>query len=492
MTRILHRCCHESNERRRTTVDGRDAETSSKTVFDVAIVGAGPAGAVTALLCARAGLITLILDRARFPRPKPCGDCLSPALTRVLERLGLLQFVLDADPARLAGWRIVSPGGTAFQGRFDDISSEPRVHDALAISRARLDATLLAQAERAGAQVLTNARVTAIKPASGTDETGRITGRHENQRFAVDARIIVGADGLRSVVAREIHAMRPRFRGLRKISLTAHVTGVRGAHPMGEMHLAEGLCVGIAPVNNRAAGITHARERDLAAAGIAIPVCGNDTHVRWAIREGSVPEWNVTLVADARRFGRSVARQPETFFREALRRFPALAGRLDDIQPVGPHGNGRDAWLLRSGPFDMPTRRTIAGNVALVGDAAGYYDPFTGQGIYQAITGAERLAQAIVAIVRGHVPRTIALRRYARELQRQARGPRFLQHAIEAVLSRPGVATNTVAWLAKRPGIVNALLAATGDLVPVRSLFEPRTLRALVSATQPRWHDDLR
>jgi flavin-dependent dehydrogenase len=197
-----------------------------------------------------------------------------------------------------------------------------------------------------------------------------------------------------------------------------------------------------------------------------------------------VPEWNVTLVADARRFGRSVARQPETFFREALRRFPALDGRLDDIQPVGPHGSGRDPWLLRSGPFDMPTRRTVAGNVALVGDAAGYYDPFTGQGIYQAVTGAERLAQAIVAIVRGQVPRTIALRRYARDLQRQARGPRFLQHAIETVLSRPDVATNTVAWLARRPGIVNALLAATGDLMPVGSLFKPTTLRALVSATQ--------
>jgi len=278
--------------------------------------------------------------------------------------------------------------------------------------------------------------------------------------------------------------MRPQFRGLRKISLTAHVTGVRRPDPMGEMHLAAGLCLGIAPVNNRAAAITHAREKALAAADVAAPIRADAAHVHSAPAEGSVPEWNVTLVADARRFGRSIARQPEAFFREALRRFPALDNRLDDIRPVGPHGSGRDAWLLRSGPFDMPTRRTIAGNVALVGDAAGYYDPFTGQGLYQAITGAERLALAIVAIVRGHVPRSIALRRYGRDLQRQARGPRFLQHGIEAVLRRPAVATNTVAWLAHRPGIVNALLAATGDLVPVRSLFGPTTLRALVSATQ--------
>ena len=85
--------------------------------FDAIVVGAGPAGSATALLLARAGADVLLLDRARFPRDKPCSEYLSPETTRILERLGpdVLPEVERAAPAKLYGMKVVAgpaPGPT--------------------------------------------------------------------------------------------------------------------------------------------------------------------------------------------------------------------------------------------------------------------------------------------------------------------------------------------------------------------------------------------
>src|SRR6058998_1554795 len=87
--------------------------------WDAIVVGAGPAGAATALLLSRAGARVLLLDRAAFPRDKPCSEYLSPESTRVLERLGggVLDAVAAASHARLTGMKVVAPSGAAMIGR---------------------------------------------------------------------------------------------------------------------------------------------------------------------------------------------------------------------------------------------------------------------------------------------------------------------------------------------------------------------------------------
>src|SRR5215472_14998963 len=85
---------------------------------DVVIIGAGPAGATTAALLAERGVDVLLIDRARFPRSKPCAEYLSPEANRVLDRLGLAAALEAAGPARLVGMRIVGPSGDSFTGRF--------------------------------------------------------------------------------------------------------------------------------------------------------------------------------------------------------------------------------------------------------------------------------------------------------------------------------------------------------------------------------------
>src|SRR5256885_14660314 len=197
--------------------------------WDAAVVGPGPAGSATALLLARASARVLLLDRARFPREKPCSEYLSPESTRVLARLGqdVLAAVAATSPARLTGMKVVAPSGTGVVGRFQPFS--------FALPRTRFDTILRKAAEAAGAQVREGVKVEELVYDGGavggvvTRDTGLGT------RDTYRSRIVVGADGLRSVVARRlgmVHAAGPRC-----IAITAHVADVARVHDLGEMHV---------------------------------------------------------------------------------------------------------------------------------------------------------------------------------------------------------------------------------------------------------------
>lgn len=302
--------------------------------WDVIVVGAGPAGSATARLLAAAGHAVLLLDRERFPRAKPCGDCLSAGVTPLLGRLGLLDAVLARRPARLRGWRIVAPGGASFFGGFGPDPNDPsEPARAIAIPRATLDHVLLQGAIAGGARFRT-VHVTGLLRDRAGRVTG-VTGRAVDDDAPVElrARLVVGADGLRSIVARRLGLVRPPGR-LRKASLSAHVVGIRGVDDVGEMHLAPHACAGLAPIAERGA------DGDV--------VC------------------NLTLVVDSRTYAREIARGAETFYWAMLRRFPRLAERLEDAAIAGPRPR-----LLASGPFDRPTRDLVADGAALrAGDAS--------------------------------------------------------------------------------------------------------------------------
>lgn len=394
--------------------------------MSVAIVGAGPAGSTLALLLARHDVPVTLLDRAEWPRPKPCGDCLSAESGALLGRLGLLADVEAAGPARLEGWRIVAPGGHAFAARFDELDDP--LSCALALRRVHLDAILLDAARRAGADVRTGHTVSAIESGPAP----RIDGRGPDGPFTLGAALVVGADGLRSIVARRLAGPRRRAR-VRKVSLTAHIRDVSLPDALGEMHLATDLCAGLAPAG------------------------------------GGV--YNLTLVADSDRFGRAIARDARGFFTDAVPRFPLLPDRLRRTDLTGD-----DVHLLASGPFDVPVRNVTGPGWALVGDAAGYFDPFTGQGIFQALRGAELLAEAVLAALAAPRHTEAAFARYARAHRRLTGPTRLLQHVIDAVLRSPARADRVIHRLARAPRVAGALLAATADARPPSSLLSPGLL----------------
>lgn len=403
--------------------------------WDALVTGAGPAGAATALLLARAGARVLLVDRARFPRDKPCSEYLSPAATPVLERLdpSLVPALERADPGRLYGMRVVAPDGTTAHGRFaaGHRFASPRPYG-FAVPRTVLDTLLVEAAARAGAHIEQRTLVEDLLYDQGA-VGGAVTRDLATQRRDTHrARAVVGADGLRSVVARRLGLSRRT--GPRRIARSAHFADVAGVEQCGEMHIGRPGYVGLGPIG------------------------------------GGVTTVALVLPAPLERRGSTLG--PAGFVRE-LERFPGLRGRFTHARLVRP--------VLATGPFARWSRHAVApgGGALLVGDAADFFDPFTGQGLYSALRGAELAARVLLAALADGVPGPVpaaALAPYAAARRRAFAGRWLLERLIGVGVAWPWLARRVVGRLARDPSLADLLVGATGNFVPARAVVGPSTL----------------
>jgi flavin-dependent dehydrogenase len=126
-----------------------------------------------------------------------------------------------------------------------------------------------------------------------------------------------------------------------------------------------------------------------------------------------------------------------------------------------------------------------------VGDAAGYFDPFTGQGIYRALYTARLAAPAVLGSLERPAEESAWLARYEEQLRRLLRPGRWAQRLVDAVVSRPPLLDATARLMASYPGLADLLVDVTGDRLPPATLLDPRRLwrasrdRAAGPATPP-------
>jgi 2-polyprenyl-6-methoxyphenol hydroxylase-like FAD-dependent oxidoreductase len=221
---------------------------------------------------------------------------------------------------------------------------------------------------------------------------------------------------------------------LRRIAFVAHMRGVQGMRQHAELHVGRGAYVGLNPLNSE---VTN----------VALVVRAKD--------------------ATAAR-GDALA-----FFRQSLEAFPGIAGRVAASTLVRP--------VMVTGPFDVRSRRVTGDGFALVGDAAEFFDPFTGEGIWSALVGARLLAESLDPLLQGSRPITDrALGSYRRARRRRFAAKWVVERVIGHAMRWPALFDGAVRRVDKT-GMAATVIGITGDFVPVRRLLAPSTLWRLVA-----------
>ncbi len=410
----------------------------------VLVVGGGPAGSSAAWHCAQRGLDVLVVDKARFPRAKACAEYLSPEGARILDAMGALSTLEASDAAHLTGMVVHAPNGERIHGEFVARHGFRGFRDrGLGVRREQLDALLLDCARRAGVQVMEHADVAQLQ----VDHAGTVSGVTLRDGTAIDAHVVIGADGLRSVVSRRL-GLAHTARWPRRVALVSHYDGVRDMGTLGEMHVAYDGYIGLAQVSG---GVT-----------------------------------NVALVVSsrqARRFGGNAAAALDGW----IASHPALAPRFAGATRVSP--------VMATGPFASRARRPWAPGALLVGDAADFFDPFTGEGIYAALRGGELVAEAASEMVAAAAQPALRARasafqaagaRYDR-LRRGTFGGKWrVEQLIGTAVAFPALLNRAARVLSRDRDLADLLVGVTGDFVPPSAVLRPRTLwRLLWPADRP-------
>jgi geranylgeranyl reductase family protein len=375
-------------------------------VIDVVVVGAGPAGSMAALRLARAGARVMVLDRARFPRHKLCGDTINPGAVRELEVAGVAGCVRPLA-LEVSGMRVTGPGGVAVEGRY----ASPLT--GLSISRERLDVVLADAARAAGARIEFGVRVT----GPITDARGRVTGvsvacPSKREPVAIDARMTIAADGRRSCLGMPLGLTRHPQR--RRWAAGAYFEGVEGLSPAGEMHVRAGEYLGIAPLPG----------------GLA----------------------NVCFVS-SRKSGWS---DPEGQLLNAIEADPAVWARFSQARRVSA------VSVLGPLAVDAPVAGTPG--LLLAGDAAGFVDPMTGDGLRFAFAGGRMAADTALAALDGGDP--VMAWQQLTHRRRSLFAPKWrFNRALAALVDHPAAVGLATAGARVAPSLIKRLIVMAGDAV---------------------------
>lgn len=320
-------------------------------VFDLAVIGAGPAGSVAAYGAARRGLKVALVDRRRFPRDKACGDGIGPTAVRELQRQGLGGIFENHDPIQFV--TVLGPTQARTESAVQDVAGVKS--NGYVISRLEFDDYLFRQAVAAGAHDFTGTRYLGTSDAATTrtirlkDESGASSD--------LSAHLLVGADGAYSAVRKDLVSRNPPKRDYMGIAMRAYAQSP-DFQPGGKVgpSILFGFITDLLP-----------------SYGWVFP-----------LGDGRVNLGVGGPLADMQKRGTDL-RQLLTGFVELLRARGIEVGALEN----------RRAHQLPT-IVGMPPRLTFE-RAALVGDAAAMINPVSGEGIANGVNSAARLAEVLPA-----------------------------------------------------------------------------------------------
>jgi geranylgeranyl reductase family protein len=331
--------------------------------FDVIIVGGGPAGATCALYATQAGLKVLLVDKSTFPRDKICGDSIPGKCHGFLRELGLLEVFERSPTNSIDGVLISSPNEEI--ARFNISQSDNKEPFGYTSKRYDFD-NILFQAAKEQVEREEGFHVNDIL-FSGGQVYGIRGSRNQNQERSYTARVIVGADGFKSVVARKV-GLWDHDPGHWAVATRGYYRGIEGIGSILEIHLIDDIIPGYFWI---------------------FPLQDGTANVGLGMIHRELKKRNMNL--------------KETHIKAT--RSHLLEGRFRDAELLG---------KIRGSNLPLGSkRRTAHGNgFLLLGDAAGLIDPLTGEGIGNAMHSGKIAAEVLADVCGGQDYSDSRLREY--------------------------------------------------------------------------------
>ncbi len=396
----------------------------------VVVVGGGPAGAAAALTLARGGVDVLVLDAARFPRDKACGDALGLDCYRELEILGLLPRVRAVARATFHGMGLAGPSGQRVELTLRDGRLPGFADHTFCIPRVVLDHTLIQAAADAGAEVREEVRVTAVirDAVEGVD---RIAGVRCADGAVIGAEVVVGCGGEHDPVSRAVG--RPGAADRKAFAVRAYFDGLPEPVPLAEFSFAEFVQPGY---------------------GWVFPTSPTGANVGVGLRLDALKSAGHDLRGLLDRF---VDRDP------VARRWLRGARRTSAVK----------GWPLT---FGSQAGRTTGPGWMLCGDAACLIDPVSGEGIGNALLSGRLAAETLLAGDWSPAGLAQYERRWRRELAWSFRVGQWVQ----AAMTRPWVVNRIVRQSQRRRGFGNMVIGVVGGAYPKTRVLTPRSIAGLL------------
>lgn len=349
-------------------------------IWDVAIVGGGPAGLAAALEARRAGCSVVLLERHTAPVDKACGEGLMPAGLAALERMGVRSQIPADECSPFEAIRYVQEDGRFVEGRLP-------APGGLGVRRVALAKAMADRARALGVELLEG---TALR--SHHIDAQRVTLQTDSQQL--HAKLLVAADGLHSPL-RRAEGLEVPHDGPLRFGLRQHFA-IPAWAPRVEVHFVAGAEAYVTPAGARRIGVAFLWE------------------------DGAIPG--------------------KVAFPDLLARFPALGQRL--------RGASADSEPRGAGPLRQDVRRRVKDRFVLLGDAAGYVDAITGEGLSLGFAGAAALGRVLPA---------------ALEQNATAASLQPYERAVAAAFDTYARLASRLVWVARRPWlrrlVVNRLIA---------------------------------
>ena len=383
--------------------------------IDVLVVGGGPAGMAAGISFGRAGLRTLVCERGSLPADKPCGEGMMPTGLACLERLGVSAYLDRAHMRAFAGVHYLPTSGAGASARFAEGPGQ-------GIRRTELSRAFCSRAQK----------IDALEVRSRTLVTLGLRGPNGTEAWLdgqkVTARLIVGADGFRSEVR--------RWAGLQGVSHRKRRFAVQQhfhCEPWSEyleVHWAGDAEAYVTPCGREEVGVA----------------------VMWE--------------AEEKKTGGG-----QRLMESMLSRFPRLNASLQGVRS--------SAAARAIGPMHQVARSPVSDGVALVGDASGYLDAITGEGISLALAQAQALYDSVGPwmLSNDRVPTGRELQGYSRRISGMVRQHQLITRLVLFLSRKPRLAARAIKGLGRQPELFRWLLSANMGAASATSIPKLEMMR---------------